>query len=69
MDHDKISAIIDSKINGQNKQMVDQIRDYGATEFFVDLESYIEETEFVNMSLYADIGVRYHRIVHPGQLI
>ena len=69
MNTEAIQEIINSKVNGQKKQMVDQIRDYGAADFFVDLGQFINESDFLKMSLHAEIGISYHAIVSPGMLI
>lgn len=56
----KIETILDSYINGQRKQMIDQIRRYGMRRFFVDLVT-LFEGELISKQMFIEITLFYMR--------
>ena len=62
---DMLSMILDSLINGQRRQMVKQIDEYGTYDFFPDFADYLEDTMGTRLAItnyYRDAVVSYHRI-------
>ena len=66
MKHRKqIESIHDSLINGQHRQMVEQIDEYGLYDVWFDLGSYLQELYVEPKSwfeYYTDAVQSYHRI-------
>ena len=59
----KISEIHDSLINGQRKQMTEQIDEYGLYDFFEDYKNYLCDTEQgMAFHHFQDAVISYHRI-------
>ena len=62
-DH-KIEEIHESLVNGQKKQMVQQIEEYGLYDFWEEYRNYLEDfcdTEIAYM-YFSDVAISYHRI-------
>lgn len=62
---EKLQAVLDSRVNGQKTQMIEQIKEYGVSRFFVDLldaiESHIVLIDHSNPYLiYTNIAYYYH---------
>jgi hypothetical protein len=57
----KLEVIHESLINGQRRQMVDQIDEYGVHDFFPDFLAYINEIH-ANIGFFTDCVISYHRI-------
>lgn len=64
MDFKQIEQIHESLINGQRKQMVNQIEEYGLFSFFEDYKSYLQEiyTEEQQYLYFSDCVISYHKI-------
>ena len=62
--NDKLQAIFDSHINGNGKQMVDQIDEYQDNHsIFADLRDFLQDLYLKDGdTVLADIVVKYHRI-------
>ena len=59
----RISKIHDSLVNGQRRQMVDQIDEYGLYDFFEDYREYLNDTEQgMAFHYFQDAVISYHRI-------
>jgi len=60
----KMSAVEDihmSLVNGQRRQMVEQIDEYGVYYFWADYKNYLEELYFdKGMEYFADAVISYH---------
>ena len=56
-----IESIHESIVNGQRKQMVNQINEYGLYDFFADYLNYINEIG-ANIGFFTDCVISYHRI-------
>ena len=59
----EIEAIHESIVNGQRKQMVEQINEYGLYDFFAHYLSYINEIG-ANIGFFTDCVISYHRITN-----
>ena len=57
----QIDTIHESLINGQRKQMSDQIDEYGLYDFWEDYRRFLNETS-ADLSDFADAVISYHRI-------
>ena len=68
MKRDNLEEIHNSLVNGQRKQMVDQINDYGLYDFFSDYKYYLEslyyDTEVMILKHFSDCVISYHRITN-----
>ena len=63
MKREQLEAIQDSLINGQCKQMVEQIDEYGLYGFFPDYQNFLKGYESDDQYFYfADAVISYHRI-------
>lgn len=63
--HSEMIEIVNSHINGNGRQMVNQIDEYGTYDFFADLVVYLGARTESASSQYYDfqkITVKYHRI-------
>ncbi|MBT7350823.1 hypothetical protein HN803_08680 [candidate division WWE3 bacterium] len=62
--NDKLQAIFDSHINGQGRQMVEQINGYGSMyDVFHDLRGFLQDLYVkAGDTVLSDIVVKYHRI-------
>ena len=63
----KLQEIHNSLINGQRRQMVDQINEYGLYDFFADYVNYIEDTYctiHAKYSYFTDCVISYNRITN-----
>ena len=61
----KIETIHDSLVNGQRKQMVEQINEYGLYDFFADYHEYLFNTyqdDHARYEYFASATISYHRI-------
>jgi len=62
----KMSAVEEihmSLVNGQRRQMVEQIDEYGVHDFWADYKNYLEELYFdKGMEYFADSVISYHHI-------
>ena len=60
----KIETIHESLVNGQRRQMVNQIDEYGLYDFWAHYRDYLNElyTEFETMEYFQDAVISYHRI-------
>jgi len=61
---EQLEIIINSLINGQRKQMVAQIEEYGLYDFWEDFKSYMKEIYSNNLSseYFEDAVISYFRI-------
>jgi len=62
---DDLSDIFDSLLNGNRRQMADQIDEYGLYDFWADMAQWLEEvytSGALTMKAYTDMVVSYHRI-------
>lgn len=59
----RIEAIHESLINGQRKQMVEQINEYGLHDVFADYLNYLNEIG-ANIGFFTDCVIAYHRITN-----
>ena len=60
-----IHTIHESLVNGQRKQMVDQINEYGLYDFWNDYKNYLFEVcvdRAVDYKYFSDAAISYHRI-------
>lgn len=65
MNHKKLEEIHESLVNGQRKQMVEQIDEYGLYDFWYDYETYLHELYVPIESqhtYFVDAVISYHRI-------
>ena len=66
----KIETIHESLVNGQRRQMVEQINEYGVYDFWADYRDYIKELfcgqyyENNGFDYFADATISYHRITN-----
>ena len=65
MNYEKIIEIHESLVNGQRRQMVNQIDEYGLYDFWKDYleylyQRYVQET--VVFGYFYDVVISYHRI-------
>jgi predicted RNA-binding protein associated with RNAse of E/G family len=61
----QIETIHESLLNGQRRQMVEQIDEYGVTDFHFDYGRYLMDTyekEGTWFEYYTDVAQSYHRI-------
>ena len=61
----ELTEIHESQLNGQRKQMVKQINEYGLYDFFADYHEYLFDTYVSDKARYeyfADLVISYHRI-------
>lgn len=61
----KIIDIYSSLVNGQRRQMVQQIDEYGPCDFWPDFQAYLKETTATDkeaFDIYADACKSYSRI-------
>ena len=60
-----LNEIHDSLINGQRRQMVEQIKEYGLYDFWSDYLNFLQHT-YVNteshLTYYSDAVISYHHI-------
>jgi len=56
-----IETIHESLVNGQRRQMVEQIDEYGATDFFAEYKEYLGDC-FDKYSWFTDATTSYFRI-------
>lgn len=63
---EQLENIHASLVNGQRKQMVEQINEYGTQSFFADYENYLQEfyTEEQQYIYFADATISYFRITN-----
>ena len=65
MNHKKLEEIHESLVNGQRKQMVKQIDEYGLYDFWSDYKTYLHEL-YVHIgsqhTYFVDAVISYHRI-------
>lgn len=61
MERPDIETIHESLVNGQRKQMVEQINEYGLYGFFPDYLNYINKIR-ANIGFFTDCVISYHRI-------
>lgn len=59
----KLETIHEGLVNGQRKQMVEQINEYGLHDFFADYLNYLNEIG-ENPGVFADCVISYHRITN-----
>ena len=67
LQHEQIEEIHQSLINGQKRQMVNQIEDYGLYDFWDDYSSFLVDFYIEPQSRYhyfTDAVISYHRIVN-----
>jgi hypothetical protein len=57
----KIETIHESLVNGQRKQMVRQIDEYGLDDFWSDYRDYLDNIH-ANVGFFQDAVISYHRI-------
>lgn len=60
-----IHTIHESLVNGQRKQMIKQIKEYGLYDFWADYHEYLFNTyvdEKARSDYFADTVISYHRI-------
>lgn len=60
-----IEIIHESLINGQRKQMVNQVKEYGLYDFWADYRTYLQqlyETDNSRYGYFADATISYFRI-------
>lgn len=60
-----IQTIHESLVNGQRRQMVDQINEYGLYDFWSDYHEHLFNTyvdEHTRYEYFADVTISYHRI-------
>jgi len=64
-----VTEIIASLLNGQKKQMVNQIKEYDEYDFFADFKDYLTNSLYVSAynteeayKLFTDCVISYHRI-------
>ena len=65
MNYEKIVEVHDSLINGQRRQMVNQIDEYGLYDFWKDYLEYLYglyTQESVVLEYFSDAVISYHRI-------
>jgi hypothetical protein len=65
----KIETIHESLVNGQRRQMVEQIKEYGLYDFFSDYRDYLKDLYFNSFvdggfDYFADATISYHRITN-----
>ena len=67
MNTSKIEKIHSSLVNGQRRQMVKQIKEYGEYDFFSDYKEFLEnfyvEAESC-LAYFTDCVISYHRITN-----
>jgi len=61
----KISDIHESLVNGQRRQMVEQIQEYGPADFFAKYDQYLRDHFVARSALdyYTDATISYFRIL------
>jgi hypothetical protein len=59
----ELKSIHESLVNGNRKQMVDQINEYGLYDFFSDYLDYINGIQ-ANIGFYSDCVISYHRLMN-----
>ena len=65
MKTEKLNEIHDSLMNGQRKQMVDQINEYGLYDFFSDYYDYLNDMyNKISYHYFSDCVISYHRITN-----
>jgi hypothetical protein len=63
MKREQLQTIVESYINGNRRQMVEQIDEYGLYDFWADLRDYFSElAEKVEFRTFADMTICYFRI-------
>lgn len=63
LEMNKIQSIVESFFNGQKKQMVNQIKEYGVNKFHIDLGTFLlDQYQDAAPLLYEKIVKTYHRI-------
>jgi hypothetical protein len=61
----KIETIHESLVNGQRRQMVEQIKEYGLYDFFSDYRDYLKDLYAGGgFDYFADATISYHRITN-----
>jgi len=65
MRHEELEEIHNSSMNGQRRQMVEQIDEYGLYDFFDDYKKYLFEIyspdKHTEYYYFADCVISYHR--------
>jgi hypothetical protein len=56
-----LEQIHESLVNGQRKQMVEQIREYGLYDFWEDYKNYLDNI-CANIGYFTDACISYHHI-------
>lgn len=60
-----IEKIHDSLLNGQRRQMVEQIKEYGEYDFFHDYKNFLVQVWIDDyFEYYTDCVISYHRIIN-----
>ena len=62
---DKIEEIHNSLLNGQRRQLVEQIKEYGLYDFFADYQIYLldtYETRQAQFEYFSDVTISFFRI-------
>ncbi len=64
--HEQLQEIHESLVNGQRKQMVEQINEYGLYSFFADYKEFLETlyTEEAQYIYFADATISYFRVTN-----
>lgn len=57
----EIETIHESLVNGQRRQMVKQIKQYGLYDFWSDYKDYLDERH-INIGFFRDAVISYFRI-------
>ena len=63
----KLQKIHNSLVNGQRKQMTEQIKEYGTYDFFNDYAEFLKNSghnKSMYMAYYTDCVVSFHRILN-----
>ena len=66
MNYEQINIIHESLINGQRTQAVDQIKEYGLSDFFADYKEYLHTyvTPADCFGYFSDMTINYMRITN-----
>lgn len=69
-DGPSLDEINDSIVNGQRKQMVNQIKQYGVIDFWADYYAYVKNSENIDAAFeqFADAVISYFRISGQGKM-